>query len=82
MRIIPRSIRMKKLFALHTWLLDHMEDGNELGYEWKSMSTMDNIKKLSFPPDLAFLKYTFGDYMKLPPESDRVCKHNPVKVQF
>ena len=103
LRIIPRSIRMKKLFALHTWLLDHMEDGNELGYEWKSMSTMDNIKKLSFPPDLAFgyttiefegrafpvfeqyeemLKYTFGDYMKLPPESDRVCKHNPVKVQF
>lgn len=28
------------------------------------------------------LKNCFGDYMQLPPESERVCKHNPIKVHF
>ena len=102
-RIIPRKMRIKRLLLLHEWLVNHMEDGVEAGYEWKSMSTLDNIKKVRFLPNLdsgytkiAFggrdfsifenyeemLTYTFGDYMKLPPESERVCKHNPVKVHF
>ncbi len=101
--IVPRNIRMNRLKKLHLWLIDHMEDGNEAGYEWKSMSTMDNIIKLYYPPDLDsgytkisfngkdfsvfehyedMLTYNFGDYMKLPPASEQVCKHNPVKVQF
>lgn len=28
------------------------------------------------------LRSYYGDYMKLPPVSERVCKHNPVKVKF
>ncbi len=28
------------------------------------------------------LTLLFGDYMLLPPESERVCKHNPIKVEF
>ena len=28
------------------------------------------------------LTIIYGDYMKLPPENERVCKHNPVKLQF
>lgn len=28
------------------------------------------------------LKIFYGDYMKLPPEKDRVCKHQPLKIAF
>ena len=28
------------------------------------------------------LRAEYGDYMQLPPEKDRVCMHNPVKVKF
>lgn len=30
----------------------------------------------------AMLKSKYGDYMKLPPIEERVCLHNPIKVQF
>ena len=80
-----------------------MKNGNNAGYEWKSMSTMANIRNLYYLPNLDsgyttilfngkqfsifehyedMLTYNFGDYMKLPPESERICKHNPLKVQF
>ena len=103
LRIIPNSLRSNRIRKLHYWLLNHMEEGVEGGYEWKSMSTMENIIKLRFSPELTsgytqigfngrsfsvfnhyedMLQDTFGDYMKLPPKSERTCKHNPVKVQF
>ena len=28
------------------------------------------------------LRIFYGDYMQLPPAEERVCKHNPVKVEF
>ena len=28
------------------------------------------------------LKILFGDYMELPPEEERICKHNPIKILF
>ena len=28
------------------------------------------------------LRIFYGDYMKLPPIKERVCKHNPVKIKF
>lgn len=28
------------------------------------------------------LELLYGDYMKLPPESERICKHNPLKIEF
>ena len=30
----------------------------------------------------SMLTILFGDYMQLPPESERVCKHNPLKIEF
>ena len=102
-RAIPHGIRTHRIRNLHCWLLNHMDDGIEAGYEWKSMSTLENINKLRFSSELVsgytkigfngrafsvfehyddMLRDTFGDYMKLPPETERTCKHNPVKVQF
>lgn len=28
------------------------------------------------------LKIMYGNYMQLPPESERICKHNPVRIDF
>ena len=28
------------------------------------------------------LNIMYGDFMQMPPESERVCKHNPVKIKF
>jgi len=102
-RLIPDNIRQKRVKNLHKWLIDHMDDGIENGYDWKSMSTFDNINQLSFSSDLdsgytniAFgegsflifenykdmLERTYGDYMELPPVEERVCTHNPVKIQL
>lgn len=102
-RVIPHKIRAKRIINLHKWLVDHIDDGNEEGFEWKSMSTLENIAALHFYSTLDegytsikfenidfrifkhyedMLKCNFGDYMTLPPEAKRVCKHNPIRVQF
>ena len=28
------------------------------------------------------LRSLYGDYMELPPEEDRVCKHQPLELKF
>ncbi len=51
-----------------------LEEYGELvfcGYKFMSFSDYDGM-----------LTSLYGDYMKLPPESDRICKHSPVKIQF
>lgn len=102
-RVFPIKIRAKRLKKLHKWLVEHMEDSIETGYEWKSMSTIYNIENMKFSADLgagytlisfngrnfsifdsydSMLIDNFGDYMKLPPLCEQVCKHNPVKVRL
>lgn len=102
-RIVPQKARANRAIKLHKWLVKHMEDGNEAGFEWKSMAANKYIDGYHLNPDLdsgytqimfnnicfsvfekydEMLKSTFGDYMVLPPEADRVCKHNPIKIQF
>lgn len=100
-RLIPHKIRMRRVRYLHSWLVNHAEDGVDKGFNWKSMSTLKNISEINFSPQLdsgycliefngrrfpiyenydSMLKDTFGDYMKLPPESERICKHKPIKI--
>lgn len=42
----------------------------------------ENEKFMIFKDYTTLLRIEYGDYMKLPPEKERVCKHNPVKIQF
>lgn len=98
--MIPRRHDRMKLCAEKLRLYDQQI---REGYEWSSMSTLDNIKRIRFPKEMlenyteiefcgckfiSFLDYEgmlsllYGDYMKLPPESERVCRHSPVKVQL
>lgn len=37
---------------------------------------------LAFSGYEAVLRILYGDYMQLPPESERVCKHNPLRIEF
>lgn len=42
----------------------------------------ENEKFMIFKDYTTLLRIEYGDYMKLPPETERVCKHNPIKIQF
>lgn len=46
----------------------------KISFEGKEFQIYSNYDEM--------LKIIYGDYMKLPPESERVCRHNPVKVSF
>lgn len=37
---------------------------------------------LIFKEYAVLLRIEYGDYMRLPSEEERVCKHNPIKIQF
>lgn len=41
------------------------------GHKYRLFEDYDNM-----------LSITYGDYMQLPPESERVCRHSPSKVKF
>lgn len=37
---------------------------------------------MSFEDYDGMLRIIYGDYMQLPPKSERVCRHSPIKIQF
>lgn len=45
---------------------------SEIRFEDSSFMINENYEMM--------LKVLYGDYMKLPPEEERICKHNPVKI--
>lgn len=47
-----------------------------------STLTFNGVDFMSFADYDGMLKLIYGDYMQLPPESQRVCSHAPVKFQF
>ena len=51
-----------------------MEDYTEIYFEGMPFMSIKDYRGM--------LTILFGDYMKLPPIEDRVCKHNPVKISF
>lgn len=61
----------------------------ELSLEYKP-NTFDSFEEIMFDGNIfkitshydEFLTSCFGNYMQLPPEEDRVCKHNPEVVDF
>lgn len=53
---------------------DIMEEFCELQFEGQSYMCFYNWK--------TFLENNYGDYMKLPPESERVWKHHPILIDF
>lgn len=53
----------------------------ELTEQYSEIS-FENEKFMIFKDYTTLLRIEYGDYMKLPPEAERVCKHNPIKIQF
>lgn len=51
-----------------------MESYTEIEFEGIPFMSIDDYDGM--------LKVLFGDYMKLPPKEEQVCKHNPVKLIF
>lgn len=45
-----------------------------INFEGKSFSIYGNYDVM--------LRNIYGDYMKLPPVEERICKHNPVKIHM
>lgn len=52
-------------------ILNDITKTNFEGYEFSIVSDCDTM-----------LKKIYGNYMELPPEKERVCKHNPIEVKF
>lgn len=53
----------------------------ELTEEYSEI-VFEKEKFLIFKNYTTLLRIEYGDYMKLPSEEERVCKHNPVKIKF
>lgn len=47
-----------------------------------TMITFENKEFQIYSDYDKMLRIIYGDYMKFPPESERVCRHNPVKIKF
>lgn len=46
----------------------------EINFEDSKFPVFGNYKE--------YLKIQYGNYLQLPPEEERVCKHNPIKIVF
>lgn len=101
-RFIPTKSRRNILRKTYRKLLV-LDKSVSNDYQYCSMSTLSNIKRIRFPQTMVenyssilfedqefevfedykgLLQILYNNYMALPPESERVCKHNPVKVQL
>jgi len=76
----------------------HLNDGYEVKAAYTPIgmksyfpqNTMDEFIRVPFEDTEfsvtkeydAMLRVHYGDYMQLPPEEDRVCKHKPVEIRF
>ena len=64
-----QTIRKGERFPAHI-----AENCTEIDFEGVPLRIFADYEKM--------LEVTFGDYMKLPPEEQRVCTHNPVRIEF